>query len=136
MLAEDDCDDDNPYTADLSTDADCDGVWSHNDCDDDDPSIGARFRDTDCDGTYDERFEVVSAGSYHSCGIDSSGSVYCWGIDSGDEWGGGFVMNRDYGQLMIHPVVVLFKFHLGGTTTVESIAMAVFIVGDMMEMVK
>ncbi|MFZ8804314.1 MAG: MopE-related protein, partial [Candidatus Calescibacterium sp.] len=45
-------------------------------------------RDNDCDGQIDEEIICVkvSAGSYHTCAIDTNGSLWCWG----DNW---------YGQL-------------------------------------
>lgn len=33
------------------------------------------------------RFTTVSAGTFHSCGVTTTGSAYCWGDDSYGELG-------------------------------------------------
>ena len=39
--------------------------------------FGSKILDSNCDGTYD--IEIVSSGGSHSCGINMSGSIQCWG---------------------------------------------------------
>ena len=34
-------------------------------------------------------FKAVSAGAYHTCGLTTSGAIYCWGLDSRGELGDG-----------------------------------------------
>ncbi|MBD90092.1 MAG: hypothetical protein CL940_07130 [Deltaproteobacteria bacterium] len=40
-------------------------------------------------------FQRIAAGKSHSCGIDLSGSVHCWGIQDGGNW--------DFGQVTLTP---------------------------------
>ena len=77
LLALGDCDGDGVPTADdcddtddtmPNDDADCDGVLTADDLDDTDPAVGIEWRS-------------VSAAWNHTCGVDSSGSVQCWGLD-------------------------------------------------------
>jgi hypothetical protein len=68
-----DCDDTDPY------DLDCDGSPTVDDCDDNDPDIYPWDRDGD--GIDEECGWSVGAGTYHTCGVTSSGSVESWGWD-------------------------------------------------------
>ena len=56
-------------------DLDCDEA-TYFDCNDLNPDIGNQFGDKNCDGVLDD---MISAGSYHTCGIKMDGSVECWG---------------------------------------------------------
>ena len=50
VIAEDDCDDDDPEVGASADDIDCDGAETDEDCDDNDPEVGAKADDSDCDG--------------------------------------------------------------------------------------
>ncbi len=109
-IAEGDCDDDkaaiNPAATDLvgdDIDQNCDGVDGMDgdqdgfaseasggeDCDDEDEATypGAAEVpwdgiDQDCDGTDWMPYSAVSAGGDHSCALDPSGGIECWGGNS------------------------------------------------------
>ena len=50
VVAEDDCDDNDPASTTVANDADCDGVLTEDDCDDLDTTLNSRTDDGDCDG--------------------------------------------------------------------------------------
>jgi len=76
------------YEMDLDNDKDCDGTDFSLDCDDNDPSVLNYLVDKDCDGDFET--VLISTGSYHSCGIDSTGVIQCWGdavMSYWEDWG-------------------------------------------------
>lgn len=88
-------------------DADRDGQASMGsggeDCNDDDPTIydGAEETgwdgiDQDCNGDDQYDFSKVCAGKYHTCGLDTTGRIRCWGGD-------------DYGQVGNRPLDARWK---------------------------
>jgi hypothetical protein len=109
-LAEGDCDDSDaafyPGANDISGDAkdqNCDGTdgvdedgdehasqgSGGDDCDDADDTvylgateIGWDDIDQDCDGRDRFDFDEITAGKFHTCGLDSTGTIRCWGGDA------------------------------------------------------
>ena len=54
ILADADCDDENPLVLERSADEDCDGALTAADCDDSDPNVKAFADDVDCDGVVND----------------------------------------------------------------------------------
>ena len=79
-VSEDDCDDTDPESFTILTDADCDGYPTEDDCDDFDANMPNDLDDLDCNDILDR--EKISLGTAHSCVIDASKSIQCWGYNS------------------------------------------------------
>lgn len=91
-------------------DADSDGHASNgtggDDCNDADntiyggaPEVGWDDIDQDCDNADRYDFIEVTGGRFHTCGLDSTGTIHCWGSD-------------ERGQSSFHPVDPGWK-HIG-----------------------
>lgn len=61
------------------------------------------------DAPEDVRFTQLSAGPYHTCGLSSTGDVYCWGSNSYGQIGDGSTTGRLSPSVVSNPDGVTFK---------------------------
>ena len=55
------------------------------------------------------KWESISVGYYHTCGIDENGKLWCWGKNNGGQLGNGTIVNSNYPLLIANSQNSLWK---------------------------
>ena len=110
VLTSQDCNDSDPMTV---NDMDCDGVPFTEDCNDNDPNSATTADDVNCDGLME--FSTIHAGGFHTCGVNLTDQIVCFGSDV-------------YGETS--PLLeILLNYLLGMNTIVPLIVWEISLVG-------